>query len=121
MKKIFRLIYRAKDYEASISFYRDKLECPVIMDWDRGVAERGSVFQLGSGEIETLALPPGMEYVIPQGIEIAVEVDGVDEHYTFAQQKGLDIRGEIADKPWGHRSYSINDPDGIKLIFFSNI
>jgi catechol 2,3-dioxygenase-like lactoylglutathione lyase family enzyme len=115
----FRFIFRAKDYEASVAFYRDGLELPVIGSWDRGLAERGTLFQAASGIIEVLALAPGEEYTPPQGVELAYEVDDVDRWHRRVQKKGLSIRGELADKPWGHRTFSLTDPDGNKVILYT--
>ena len=117
----FRFIFRAQDYEASVAFYRDGLELPIVGSWDRGPAERGTLFQAASGIIEVLALAPGAEYVPPQGMELSYEVDDVDGWYRWVREKGLSIRGELADKPWGHRSFSLTDPDGIKVILYSII
>ncbi|MBN1178728.1 MAG: VOC family protein [Anaerolineae bacterium] len=117
----FRLIFRAKEYEAAVAFYKDGLELPVVGAWDRGPAERGTLFQAASGVIEVLAAPPGQMYVQPQAIEIAYEVENVDTWYEKVQEKGLAIRGELANKPWGHRSFSLTDPDGIKVILYSVI
>jgi len=117
----FRIIFRAKDYDASVTFYRDGLELPVVGSWDRGPAERGTLFQAASGIVEVLALPHGEEHTPLQGVELAYEVDGVDARYRRVQEKGLPIRGKLADKPWGHRSFSVTDPDGIKVILYSII
>jgi len=121
MGREFRFIFRAKDYEASATFYRDGLGLSVVDSWDRGPAERGMLFQAGSGIIEVLALASGEEGVSLQGGELAYEVDDVDEWYRRIQEKGLSIRGELADKPWGHRAFSVTDPDGIKVILYSII
>jgi catechol 2,3-dioxygenase-like lactoylglutathione lyase family enzyme len=51
-----RFIFRAKDYDASVTFYRDGLELPIVGSWDRGPDERGTLFQAASGIIEVLAL-----------------------------------------------------------------
>jgi catechol 2,3-dioxygenase-like lactoylglutathione lyase family enzyme len=117
----FRFIFRAKDYEAALAFYRDGLELPIVSSWDRGPAEKGTLFQAGSGIIEVLALAPGAEYVPLQGGELACEVQDVDEWYQRIRDKGLPIRGELADKPWGHRTFSLTDPDGMKVILFTVI
>ena len=121
MRGEFRFIFRAKDYEASVTFYRDGLELPIVGSWDRGPAQRGTLFQAASGIIEVLALAPGQEYTPLQGGELAYEVDDVDEWYRRVQEKGLPIRRELADKPWGHRAFSVTDPDGIKVIVYSII
>ena len=117
----FRFIFRAKDYEASVAFYRDGLELPVVGSWDRGPAERGTLFQAASGIVEVLALAPGETYVPPQGMELGYEVDDVDEWYQRAQKKDLPISKAIADRPWGHRTFSVTDPDGIRVILYSII
>jgi catechol 2,3-dioxygenase-like lactoylglutathione lyase family enzyme len=117
----FRFIFRAKDYGASVAFYRDGLELPIVDSWDRGPAEKGTLFQAGSGIIEVLALAPGAEYVPLQAGELAYQVEDVDEWYRRIREKGLPIRGELADKPWGHRTFSLTDPDGLKVILFSII
>jgi catechol 2,3-dioxygenase-like lactoylglutathione lyase family enzyme len=117
----FRFIFRAKDYEASVAFYRDGLELPIISSWDRGPAERGTLFRAGSGVVEVLALHPGETYVPPQGMELSFEVDDVDGWYERVLEKGLPINKGLADKPWGHRTFSVNDPDAIKVILFSVI
>jgi len=117
----FRFIFRARDYEAAVTFYRDGLELSIIGSWNRGPAQRGTLFQAASGIIEVLALPPGEEYALLRGVELAYEVDDVDKVYRRVQEKGLSIRGEIADKPWGHRAFSVTDPDEIKVILYSII
>ena len=112
----FRFIFRAKEYAASVSFYRDGLELPIVHSWNGG-----TVFQAASGLIEVLALAPGRERVSLQGGELAYEVDDVDEWYRRVREKGLPLKGELADKPWGHRSFSVTDPDGIKVILYTII
>jgi catechol 2,3-dioxygenase-like lactoylglutathione lyase family enzyme len=67
----FRFIFRAHDYEAAVTFYRDGLELPIIDSWDRGLAQRGTLFQAAPGIIKVLALPPGKEYAPLRGIELA--------------------------------------------------
>jgi catechol 2,3-dioxygenase-like lactoylglutathione lyase family enzyme len=117
----FRLIFRVKAYEPSIAFYREGLELMIAHSWDRGADQRGTIFQAASGQIEILALPAGRDYVPPQGLEIAYEVDDVDAWYRRIQQKGLPIESELTDKPWGHRSFSVTDPDGVKVVLYSII
>jgi catechol 2,3-dioxygenase-like lactoylglutathione lyase family enzyme len=121
MNREFRIIFRAQDYPAAVSFYRDGLELPIVGSWDRGPAEKGTLFQAAAGIIEVLALPPGEPYRPPGAIEIAFEVDDVDRWYQRVREKGLPIRGELADKRWGHRAFSLTDPDGVKVILYSVI
>jgi len=87
------------------------MEFPVLQEWDRGPAQKGTVFSVFAGEIEVLGLPPGQEYVQLQGFEIAIEVKDVEDTYRFVTGKGIELHGDIANKPWGHRAFSVKDPD----------
>ena len=117
----FRFIFRAREYAATVNFYRAGLELPVVHSWDRGPAQRGTVFQAASGLIEILALAPGQKHASLRGVELAYQVDDVDAWYRRVREKGLPIAGELADKPWGHRSFSVTSPDGIKVILYTII
>jgi catechol 2,3-dioxygenase-like lactoylglutathione lyase family enzyme len=121
MTKEFRFIFWANDYDKTVDFYRNQLECPVIQDWDRGPTQKGTVIKLGSIEVEILAVSPDREAIRPQGFELSLEVDDVNAYYQYVKSKGIAIRGELADKPWGQRTFSVSDPDGIKLIFCTNL
>jgi catechol 2,3-dioxygenase-like lactoylglutathione lyase family enzyme len=104
-----------------VAFYRDGLELPVAESWDNGPAQCGTVLRAASGLIEVLALAPGESFTPAQGLEIAYEVEDVDAWYLRLQEKGLPIRGELADQPWGHRTFSLTDPVGIKVILYTII
>ena len=121
MSTEFRIIFRAKDYEATVAFYRDGLELPVDHSWDTGPDLRGTVFRAASGLIEVLALPAGQTFTPAQGLEIGYEVEEVDDWFRRALEKRLPICGTLADKPWGHRSFCVADPGGIKVILYSII
>lgn len=117
----FTFIFVSQDFEKAVKYYRDALKLPVAHDWDRGPGNKGSVFQAGNGKIEILALKPDMEYKQPANFEISMEVDDVDAYYAYIQSIDLPIKGELANKPWGQRTFSLTDPDGIKLIFYNDI
>lgn len=121
MGKDFRVIFVSKNYLDSVSFYKNQLGLPVITSWDRSEAEKGTVFQIGSGSLEVLGPNPSQAYKPPTAFELAIEVEDVDDFYSFVKNSNIPIRGELSDKPWGHRAFSITDPDGIKLIFYSII
>ncbi|NLE44484.1 MAG: hypothetical protein GX620_07160 [Chloroflexi bacterium] len=114
----FRIVLRAEDYDATVAFYRDGLELPIDHDWDRGPLQRGTVFRAASGLIEILPLQEGETFVPPTGLEIAYEVEDVDAWCERIAAKGLPILGELADKPWGHRTFSVTDPVGVKVILY---
>jgi len=55
------------------------------------------------------------------GIYIYFEVDNVDAFYQTLKEKNIQTSSEPKDWPWGKREFAVRDPDGYKLIFFSNI
>ncbi|MGG7662040.1 VOC family protein [Dyadobacter sp. BHUBP1] len=50
-----------------------------------------------------------------QGMYLTIEVDDVDELYKELQNKGIPIKIDIRDEPWGDRHFAIQDPNGIGI------
>lgn len=121
----FRFGYFTPEYEATIAFFRDGLDLPVIDSWNRSRDDRGTLFSAASGIIEVLALPQGRQsdHVWderpPQGAFMVIEVDDVDARYRRIVEIGLPIQQELKDQEWGHRSFCVRDPNGLTLYFFS--
>jgi catechol 2,3-dioxygenase-like lactoylglutathione lyase family enzyme len=115
----FRFGFFSTDYEATVAFYRDSLELPVVGGWDQGLDSRGTLFSAGSGVIEAIALPPGREFAPPEGAWLVIEVEDVDRLYQRALQRGLRIRQELTERPWGAREFKVFDPSGIIVVLFS--
>jgi len=121
MTREFRIVFRARDYDAAVGFYRDGLELKIDHSWDRGPGQRGTVFSAASGLIEIIELAEGGSFIPATGLEIGYEVENVDAWYDRVKARDIPIRGELADKPWGHRTFSLTDPCGIKVIVYSII
>jgi predicted enzyme related to lactoylglutathione lyase len=115
----FRLMFSPKNYEASVAFYRDKLQLSIDHDWDYGGGDCGTVFHAGGGMIELLGLLPGSQYVQPQGLSVLIQVDDIDQWHTQALQREVKITQEPTTYPWGHRVLRVTDPDGIVVSLFS--
>ena len=126
-KNEFRFAYFTSQYDATIAFYRDGLELPLINDWDRSTDDRGSVFAAGAGLIEVLARPSGgksshmLDARPPQGAFMVIEIDNTDDAYARACAKGLPIAQELKDQPWGHRNFCLTEPNGLVLYFYEAI
>ncbi len=45
-------------------------------------------------------------------VEIHLEVSDVDEVYSSLKSKGVKFKEVPANRPWGNRSASFNDPEG---------
>lgn len=50
-----------------------------------------------------------------------INVNEVDEIYTFMQSQKAKISVEIDDFPWGYREFEIEDPNGNKFRFTKNL
>ena len=50
-----------------------------------------------------------------EGVIFSMEVDDVDEAYSFAQDRSLKIVLSLRSEDWGQRHFSIQDPNGIYL------
>jgi catechol 2,3-dioxygenase-like lactoylglutathione lyase family enzyme len=50
-----------------------------------------------------------------QGVYLTIEVNDVDSIYQEMKEKGIEIKIEIRDEPWGDRHFAIKDPNGIGI------
>lgn len=49
------------------------------------------------------------------GMYLTIEVENIDELYEELVAKGVDIKIDIRDEPWGDRHFAIQDPNGIGI------
>ncbi|MCZ8217195.1 MAG: VOC family protein [Cyclobacteriaceae bacterium] len=50
-----------------------------------------------------------------QGMYLTIEVDDVDSLYNTLKKKGVNIKIDIRNEPWGDRHFAIEDPNGIGI------
>ncbi|MBK8228035.1 MAG: VOC family protein [Flavobacteriales bacterium] len=50
-----------------------------------------------------------------QGMYLTIEVEDVDGIYNDLKQRGVPIKIDIRDEPWGDRHFAIEDPNGIGI------
>ncbi len=50
-----------------------------------------------------------------KGVYLTFEVDDVDSLYQKIKSKGVEIKIEIRNEPWGDRHFAIEDPNGIGI------
>lgn len=50
-----------------------------------------------------------------QGMYLTIEVDDVDKVYNELKKKGVEIKIDIRNEPWGDRHFAIGDPNGIGI------
>nr|WP_294904521.1 VOC family protein [uncultured Lacibacter sp.] len=52
-----------------------------------------------------------------EGVYLTIEVNDVDQLYLDLKKKGIAIKIELRDEPWGDRHFAIQDPNGIGIDF----
>lgn len=125
----FRFAYFTEKYEETCAFYANKLELELLFSWERNESDKGSVFKAGNGRIEILHLPEnseehtnaGLDYRTPQGTFMVLEVEDVDKIYESFLAKALNFKQHVTDQSWGHRSFSIVDPNDIVLFMYEHV
>lgn len=50
-----------------------------------------------------------------EGVYFTIEVDNVDMLYEEIKKKGVPIKIELRDEPWGDRHFAIQDPNGVGI------
>lgn len=82
-------------------------------------------------ELLSPSLAAGVSFTLPQrdvgeffngkGLILSFEVENVDQEYERLQSEGLNIRQELQNKPWGERSFVVDDPNGVHIYIYSLI
>ena len=120
----FRFTYFTEHYQNTYHFYQETLGLPLAHDWDRNEHDKGALFKVGEGLIEILHKSPskgenaGLDYRSPQGVFMCIQVFDIDDRFRRYKALGLAFKQEIIDQSWGHRSFSIVEPNGLVLFFF---
>ncbi len=110
--RIGYIILYVADLGASIGFYRDVLGLPYRFT-DAGYAEfdtagtRFALYERHRAEWLT-----GQPVTPGPAAEIVLVVDDVDAHARRLASQGVLVLSGPADRPWGHRTVHIADPDG---------
>jgi len=52
------------------------------------------------------------------GVYLYMHIDGdIDKYYDELKKKGVKIAADIKDEPFGVRDFTVEDPDGYRLVF----
>jgi len=81
-------------------------------------------------ELISRDLPHGISFTLPQreegeffngkGLIISFEVDDVDAEYDRLKGEGVQIYQEMQNKPWGERSFVVDDPNGVHIYIYKS-
>jgi lactoylglutathione lyase len=119
--RIGYVILYVGDLDASIAFYRDVIGLPYRFT-DAGYAEFGTggtrfaLYERRRAEWLTgRTVTPG------PAAEIVLLVEDVDAEAERLAKAGAAILSGPADRPWGHRTLHVADPDGFIVEFAQEI
>jgi lactoylglutathione lyase len=115
------VILYVEDLDASVAFYRDVIGLPYKFT-DAGYAEFGTggtrfaLYERRRAEWLTgRPVSPG------PAAEIVLVVEDVDACADRLAAQGVTVLSGPADRPWGHRTVHIADPDGFVVEFAQEI
>ena len=122
----FRFAFYARDFEHSVAFYRDTLGMELVGSWDRPDGKGALLSADKTGVIEIYGAAEGQTYdgPSPVGINLAIRLEDAEAVDNFHQRlagKGVDRIESPQDRPWGHRSFVVYDPDEIPIHFYCEL
>jgi uncharacterized glyoxalase superfamily protein PhnB len=127
MSEVFQvsIVRHTKNYEAMLEFYRDRLGMNITQAWEEP-ANRGTLLSFGgkSGNTVVEVIELGEEAVPgvkPVNVVLSIEVSAVDEWHDELIRRGVPIGRGLEDAPWGHRSFGIDDPDGLRIWYYQDM
>jgi uncharacterized glyoxalase superfamily protein PhnB len=110
-KRLVPLI-TVEDLAASVAFFVDQLGFHTVFRSDGFVSLRHPKSDLQLAFLRPL---PDEVPFRGHGLTYGLEVDDVDAEYDRIRTQGVDTDGPPRDNPWGDRSFTVVDPNGIAL------
>ena len=115
-----RIHIYVKDMKEMVRFYNKILEFPVVHYW-RSEGSEGTMLDIGGNIIE-LYNKNGTYHKYNKSfygnVSMSLRVDSVHKLYDKFSKKNIEI-GELEDNSWGDSSFTLNDLEGNRIIFFS--
>lgn len=112
------------DLEESKRFYQDVLGFVVAGEDDGFVELKSSTLALWLHDLSSIQDTDYRDEIEAHqrgvGINLCFEVDDVDKYYErLVENEGAPVEQEPEEKPWGIRRFTVRDPDGYHLQFYS--
>jgi catechol 2,3-dioxygenase-like lactoylglutathione lyase family enzyme len=111
-----RAVFVVKSLARCREFYEQLLGLRVDCDWDRP-GHRGVVYDLGSTHLELIE---GPRDPIGETAYLYIPVADVDALWSTLAE-AAPVAAPIATHDWGHRNFTVLDPAGVRLKFFSEV
>lgn len=107
-----RVLFRPRDYQRSVAFYRDAVGLAVAREYGAG-----TVFYAGQSLIELAGHGASADGEGPFPGALWLQVRDVGATQTELESRGVAIAREAEREPWGLHEMHVADPDGVTLIF----
>ena len=114
----FRFVYSTDLYEETLAFWLVDIGLERVGGWDRAPDDRGAIFALASGLVEVLTPGGGPSFGRCGGMKLLAEVEDSDAWWRELEERGAPVTSKPQDRPWGHRDFSVTDPNGLSVVFF---
>jgi catechol 2,3-dioxygenase-like lactoylglutathione lyase family enzyme len=117
----FTVVRHTRNYQIMRKFYEEIMGMKTVREWDRGSNDRGVLLspgELGGNalieiiQLNDVAVPNAPA---PVNIELSLEVENVNGVYNHLLQNKMPIARKLMDDPWGHSSFGIDDPEGLRI------
>jgi lactoylglutathione lyase len=114
MNRVGYVILFVGDLERSVAFYRDVVGLPFKLQGDGYVEFATEGARFGLYERARLGELIGREATAPAGPggEVVLLVEDVDAEAERLRAAGAAALAGPVDRPWGHRTLHLEDPDG---------
>ncbi len=122
----FRFAFYAADFERSVRFYQETLGMSYLSGWDRADGKGALLSAGGTAVIEIYGVAEGKTYTGPAPIAMNLalrlpRVADVDNTFGRLSAMGARIAGPPENRPWGHRSFIVFDPDSIPIHVYCEL
>jgi hypothetical protein len=112
----FKLYLTGSVFDETDQFYGNILSLPVQYRWDHHSQDRGVMFDTGSAIIELI--DNGKHYGAVRGCGISLAVPDVHALWRYLGSAYASV-GSLRDRPWGDTDFTVDDPSGFPVTFFS--
>lgn len=111
----FRYVVVSGAYDASVRFYEETLGLGRVDGWDR---DEGRGVLLSAGGRAVVEVIEGKASPSTSGVFLALEVDDADAWHRHLRAHGVEIEVPPHNEPWGHRAFTVRDPDGLSIVIY---
>lgn len=120
-----RVVRHTRHFDKMMHFYCDVLEMRSINSWKRADSV-GALLSpgkaMGQMVIEILdhkGHAPSRSK--PANVDLSLEVRDVTAWHDRLRKQRIAIVDKLSDKPWGHRAFTVEDPDGMRVTIYQAI